>query len=393
MTITTSLAGATDYALQSAISALADERYTNQKGLIGTGVVSGNPGIDVSTETFTGQMRWKKVLNPTINVASLTDATPGTTSSQGSAYLSYIKTARAYGGSKVNLKDIVSQDDGIAKFAKDAVTIRTTDENDALFAVLRGVAIAEGLNGAASGAGAAGLGGQTFSNDPTESRYGFYVDLGANKLVVDATAAIQGAARAEGFLNAIGMAWKDYEPEYVYLVASPEVRASIRSAGLIDSDRVTEADVNFETIFNGKIRLIGSRVSQAFTSAQLAKLNTGAGVDIVGAKTSFILLPGALAYEPLAIELPTEIQRDAKAYHGGGTTTIWYRWGYIVHPAGYDWAGAKDAFPSNADYYNSVTGGTPEVFTGATVGGTTTGTWIRKVSSALNLGILPVFHS
>ncbi len=393
MTATVSLAGATDYALQSAITALADERYTNQKGLIGTGVVSGNPGIDVKTETFVGQMRWKKVLNPTINVASLTDATPGTTSSQSSAYLSYVKTARAYGGSKVNLKDIVTQDDGIAKFAKDAISVRTTDENDALFAVLRGVAIAEGLNGAASAAGAAGLGGQTFTNDPTENRYGFYVDLGASKLIVDATASVQGAARAEGFLNAIGMAWKDYEPEYVYLVTSPEVRASLRSAELIDSVRASEANIEFETIYNGKIRLISSRVSQAFTSAQLTKLNTGAGVDIVGAKTSFLLLPGALAFEPLEIEVPTEIQRDAKAYHGGGTTTIWYRWGYIIHPAGYDWAGAKDVFPSNADYYNSVTGGTPEVFTAATVGGTTTGTWIRKASSALNLGILPIFHS
>ena len=209
MTITTTLPGVTDYALQSAISAYAMESYTTQKRLAGTGVTSRNPQIDVNAETFIGQMRWKKPLNPTINIASLTDATPGTTSSQSSGHLRYIKTVRTSGGSKVDVKDIISQDDGISQFANDFNTTRANDENNALMAILKGVAISEALNGAASGTGVAGLGGQTFSNDPSDARYGFYVDLGSAKPVIDATATVQGAARAEGFINAIGMAWKD----------------------------------------------------------------------------------------------------------------------------------------------------------------------------------------
>jgi hypothetical protein len=129
------------------------------------------------------------------------------------------------------------------------------------------------------------------------------------------------------------------------------------------------------------------------TSAQLAKINSGAGVDIVGTKTSFIVLPGALAMESLMVPTPVEIFRDARAYNGGGATDIWYRWGYVAHPGGYDWVGSTTVFPDDAAYMKSVTGGTPEALVDATVGVTTTGTWNRKATSALSLGILPVFHS
>jgi len=41
-----------------------------------------------------------------------------------------------------------------------------------------------------------------------------------------------------------------------------------------------------------------------------------------------------------------------------------------------------------------VSSGTPSALASATSAmATTTGTWIRKMSSALSLGILPVFHS
>jgi len=193
----------------------------------------------------------------------------------------------------------------------------------------------------------------------------------------------------------MGMAWKDYEPDYAYLIVSPETLASLRSANLVDDVKVSEANITFDTIFGGKFRLIQTRASQSFSAAQITKLNTGAGVDINAGstKTSFIVLPGAIAMEPLEIAAPVEIFRDARAYNGGGSTDIWYRWGYVAHPGGYDWAGSTTAFPDDAAYQYSVTGGVPEVFTAATVGVTTTGTWKRKASSALSLGILPVFHA
>lgn len=394
MSVVTNLAGASNYVLQEAISALTDEAYTNAKKLSGTGIVGTNSQIDTGTETFIGQIRWNKPLNPAINVASLTDSTEGNRTTFSQDYLTYIKTLRTHGARKINMQQVVTQQDGLAKIARDFGETRGQDEHNAILSVLKGVALSEALNGAAAGSGQAGLGGQTFDNNPDDKRYGFYVDLGANKAVVDASSAVQGAARAEGFLQAFGKAYKDYEPEYAYLIASPEVMASLRSANLVDSDRVQDGNIMFNTIFQGKFRLIQTRASQGFGSAALSKINGGGGVDIVGTKTSFIVLPGALAMASLSVPDPTEIDRNAAAYKGGGTTDIWYRWGYVLAPAGYDWVGSKEAFPSDADYGKVVEAGSPVALADATTGlAGVTGTWNRKFNSALSLGILPVFHS
>ena len=386
------IAGASQFVLQSTIGAYADEAYTNARKLSGTGIVGPNPNIDTSTETFKGQVRWFKPLNPTINTASLTDSANGATTDYSSDFLEYIKTLRTHGAKKVNMQQVVTQVDGLAKIGRDFAETRAQDEHNAILAVLKGVAISEALNGAASGSGQTGLGGQTFDNDPSDKRYGFYVDLGANKNVVAASASVQGAARAEGFLQAFGMAYKDYEPEYAYLVCSPETIASLRSANLVDQDRVVDGSVEFNTIFQGKFRLVQTRATQSLQSADLAKLNTGAGVDIVGTKTSFIVLPGAIAMQYLAVPDDVEIQRDAGAYKGGGTTAVWYRWGYVLAPAGYTWNGNGEAFPTDADYMSVMEGTTQEALSAVTTIANAKGVWGRKASSALNLGILPIFH-
>jgi len=393
--VTVNLAGADQYVLQSTLSAYSDEAYTNARKLSGTGIVGSNPDIDVNTETFTGQVRWYKPLTPVINVASITDATEGQRTDFGSDYFQYVKTVRTHGARKVNMQKVVSQEDGLAKISRDFAETRSQDEHNAILSVLKGVAVSEVLNGCAAGSGNTGLGGQTFNNDPTDRKYGFYVDLGSNKPIVDASAAVQGAARAEGFLRAIGMAYKDYEPEYAYLVVSPETYASLRSANLVDEDRVTEGNVNFSTIFNGKFRLIQTRANQSLSTAELTKLNTGAGIDLVGTKTSFVVLPGALSFNALAVPDEVEIQRNAAAYKGGGTTDIWYRWGYITHPAGYNWKGADTEFASDASYGYVVEGGTPKALTTVASGtlASTVGVWERKVTSALSLQILPIFHN
>ena len=395
MTVRTNVSGADNFVLQEAISAYSDEAYTNARKLSGTGIVGGNPLIDTTTETFVGQVRWYKPLNPTINVASLTDDTDGTGTTYSSDYLNYVKTVRTHGATKVNMQQVVTQVDGLAKIGRDFGETRAQDEHNAILAVLRGVAISEALNGCAAGSGNTGLGGQTFDNDPANKRYGFYVDLGSAKPIIDATSAVQGASRAEGFLRAFGMAYKDYEPEFAYLICSPEIVASLRSANLVDSTTVVDGNVTFNTIFQGKFRLIQTRASQGFSSAELTKLNTGAGVDITGTKTSFIVLPGALAMEPLMVPDEVEIERKAAAYKGGGTTSVWYRWGYVLHPAGYNWNGSQDAFPADADYLKVKEGSDLKALTDVTSGtlASTAGTWTRKVSSALSLGILPVFHS
>jgi hypothetical protein len=389
------LAGADNFVLQSAISAYSDEAYTNAKKLSSTGIVGSNPDIDTKTETFIGQVRWFKTMNPTVNVASLTDPTAGTKSNYASDFLTYVKTVRTYGGEKVNMQQVVTQQDGLAKIGRDFAEHHAQDEHDAILSVIKGVAISELINGTGAGSGQAGLGGQTFENDPTDKRYGFYVDLGGAMPVIAATDVISGAARAEGFVQAFGMAYKDYEPAYAYLVVSPAVMASLRSANLVDSTTVTDGNVEFNTIFNGKFRLIMTRANQSLLTAELTKLKTGAGVDlhVDSTKTSFIVLPGAIALEQLEVPVPVEITRDGNSYKGGGSTSIWHRWGYVAAPAGYNWAGSAEKFPSNAEYQYAVEAGTPTAVTALTDAiANTTGTWVRKSASALSLGILPIFH-
>jgi len=396
MTVKTNLAGATNYVLQEAIGMYADEAYTNAKKLSSTGIVGGNPQIDTNTETFIGQMRWFKPLNPTINIASLTNAAAGQKTSYTSDFLRYIKSVRTQGAEKVNMKQVVTQVDGLAKVGRDFAETRGQDEHNAILSILKGVAISEALNGASAASGATGLGGQTFENDPTDKKYGFYVDLQSAAPVVAHSSTAQGAARAEGFLNAFGMAFKDYEPEYAYLVTSPAVMASLRSANLVDQTKVVDGNVEFSTIFNGKFRIIQTRASQGLSATELDRINDGPGVNIVGTKTSFIVLPGALAMEPLMVPDDVEITRDGNAYNGGGVTSLWYRWGYVLAPAGYDWIGTEDAFPSDADYMSVIETATQKTLatvTDNTGSANTKGVWNRKFTSALSLGILPVFHS
>jgi hypothetical protein len=99
---------------------------------------------------------------------------------------------------------------------------------------------------------------------------------------------------------------------------------------------------------------------------------------------------------PLAVPDPVEITRDGAKYKGGGITNIWYRWGYVLAPAGYDWVGPENAFPDNSDYYavkESSTWKALSAVTATTGIANTTAAWTRKASSALSLGILPIFHA
>ena len=238
------------------------------------------------------------------------------------------------------------------------------------------------------------MGGQTFDNDPEDKKYGFYVDLGLNPLIVEADAARQGAARADAFLQALGMGWKDYEPPYAYLIVSPKVLASLRSANLVDSDRVRDGQIEFETIFSGKFRLIITRANQGLSAAERTAINTGAGVDLVAPLTTFIVMPNSLAFNNMAVPLPVEVDRKAAAYQGGGVTDVWYRWGYVVHPRGYTWNGSEDQFASDANYMEiKDSAGDMIPLAGATLDAATRGAFVRNSTSALSLGILPIFHS
>ena len=351
-----------------AISAYSHEAYTNAKKLNGTAIVSSDARISGDGESFIGQMRWYKPQVPNINIASLTNAAAGTYTDLSTEVADYIKAARTVGTQQVNLQSLISQQDGLAKMARDYAEHRAQDEHNAVLAVLKGVANYEVSRGP---------GIVAFDTDAGQAGTGFFVDINAagvfgaaatdaatERKLIDNTA--QGAARGERLFRALGMAFKDYEADYMYMVTSPELLADLRSANLVDTTVVTEGSLVFQTIFGGKFRLLLTRAAQG-------NLAASANVNDFSVKTTFLIKPGSISFTPISIATPVEVDRAAEAYAGGGSTDIWYRWGYVVHPIGYDWSGATNVFADDTAY-------------------STAGNWSRKLDY-LNLGILPILHA
>ena len=353
-----------------AISAYGDEAYTKAKKLNGTGIVAADQRIDLSGESFIGQFRWYKPLSATVNVASLSSATDGTYTGISTDVADFVKTVRTFGAEQVNMQEVVSKQDGLAKIARDFAEVRAQDEHDALLAVLKGVAAKEVSLGSTSGI-------VDFDTDADAAGVGSFVDVNAEGLhgaaatgasdarkLFDSTA--MGAARGERLFRSIGAAFKDYEPDFMYMVTSPEVMAEMRAANLVDETTVTEGNIEFTTIFGGKFRLIMTRANQGNLAAE-------AEVNAQSTKTTFIIKPGSVASAAMPIPTPVEVDRAAASYMGGGSTNVWYRWGYAMHPMGYDWDGSTTAFATNS-----------------TMGAAAS--YARKMD-ALNLGILPIFHA
>lgn len=350
-----------------AISAYAEERWTEEKRINSTGMVAASTELDPNGEGFAGQLRWYKPLSATVNTASLTNAADGTYSTISTDIANYVKNARTIGAEQVNLQRIVSQQDGLAFFARNFAQSRAQDEHNAVLSILKGVAAAE----VALGAGVV-----NFDSVPSGS-LGAFVDINAAgafgaaatgagdaRKLVDAGEV--GAARGERLFRAMGMFYKDYEPDYVYMVTSPEVLADLRAANLIDQDRVRDGNIEFNTIFGGKFRLVLTRAAQGNVSAS-------ANVNDQSVKTTFLVKPGSIAFREIPMPVATEVDRNPASYAGGGSTNIWYRYGFVAHPMGYDWAGATNNFATNA-----------------TLG--TAASWTRTMDP-LNLGILPILHA
>jgi hypothetical protein len=359
-----------------AISAYSDEAYTSSKKLNSTGIVGSRDDINADGESFIGQMRFYNPLSANINIASLSSATDGTYTDITTEIADYVKSVRTFGAQQVNMQEVISKQDGLAKIARDFATVRANDEGDALMACLKGVALSEVTLGDKGGSGNGGM--ISFATDANAAGTGMFVDINAlgefgaaatgssdERKLFDSTAA--GAARGERLFKAIGMAFKDYEPDFMYLVTSPAVMAEMRAANLIDQTIVTDGNLDFQTIFAGKFRLVMTRANQMVSGAASGDLNAQSD------NCSFVIKPAAMAYAPVSVPTPVEVDRNAASYTGGGSTNVWYRYGMIYHPMGYDWSGSTSAFATNSSYAAAAS-------------------WTRKMDH-LNLGILPIFHS
>ena len=354
--------------IELAIAAYVDEMYTREKRLTDTGIVTSDPRISADGESYIGQLRTYNTITPTFNTPSLSTATDGSFTDISTKVSTYIKGARSIGFDQVNLQQLVSQQDGFQKIARDMAELKAQDRQAVLRNILQGVAAYE------AGVGAGGI--ANFSDVDTAAN-GFFVDINADgefgaaatiqadeRKLIDTSAA--GAARGTRLFTAVGMAFGDYEPDYMYLVTSPEMMAELRAANLVDETVVTEGNIEFQTIFGGKFRLLLTRMATGDRSGD-------ANVNLRSVKTTFVVKPGAIVWKEIPVPNPVEIDRDASTYFGGGNTELWHRWAHIMHPAGYSWAGATNAFAAATDYNAAAA-------------------WSRD-ADPLNLPILPIFHA
>ncbi|QGH74598.1 major head protein [Bacteriophage DSS3_VP1] len=363
--------------IEEVVRQYAHEAYTNSKKLVGTGIVGQRSDVDGDVESYIGQFRWYKPLNPTVNVASATDATDGTLTDISTDKAKYVKTVRTFGGEQVNVAEVITKEDGLKKLARDLAQVQMDDQGEALMAVLKGVAATEVEAGNAAGGGNGGI--VDFDTDADAANTGMFVDINADSPVFGSAATGAndarklfdsngiGAARGERLFQALGMGFKDHEPNFMYMAASPQTIAELRAANLVDETKVTDGELEFTTVFDGKFRLLPTR------QGQMAGGLTAGNLNAQSTKCTFIMKPNAVSFAPVQAPMPVELDRNAAAYRGSGKTQLWYRWGFVFHPEGYTWAGSENEFATNAAYGAAAS-------------------WTRKVS-ALNLPILPIFHA
>jgi len=391
--------------LNKAISAYSDEMYTRAKKLVSTEIVGTDAQINANGEDFIGQIRFYKPLgayavgatggsaedttgssNAVVNVATQGEDY-GKTTNISTEVQTYIKTVRTHGANEYMVQSVISGEQGLEKIARDFAETRAEDEDQALRSCLSGVLNAElatanakqvDTDAGTDGNQAATLYSQVWAGNAVDGdatkAFG-YVAASSDTIgtgstlegLVDLTESAPGK-RVEHLIRAMG-AWSDYAPDFVYVVVSPETYLDIKVANLVDDERVTDGNISFETLLGGVMRVI---VSRNFGSLSASATNTGLGSNATTFKTSYMLLPGSLFMAATDVPNPVAIERNEGVGMGSGRTTAWYRWGFVMHPRGYNFAGTATAFATNAT-----------LAAGAS--------WERK-ADMLNLGILPIIH-
>ena len=134
----------------------------------------------------------------------------------------------------------------------------------------------------------------------------------------------------------------------------------MRKQNVLDVAPVVDGNFNFSTILGGKIRLIIN--NQSLTA------NLPAGL-----KVSYLAKAGSVHYSDIAQTNPTAIERNELAGNGGGLVTVLSRWGNIMHPKGFSWAGSATAYPANADLALGTN-------------------WTVHATNVNQIGLFPIYH-
>jgi hypothetical protein len=340
-----------------AISAYEQAGRADAALLTSTALVGSDARINDSGENYTGTLRWLDFSDPTTfhkqdETAANTNLNEMAVSNKSAVYIKNIDHIAAQ---EMSIQKLISKVDGLAYLGSQFASVRARREDLQLRSILNGVA--DKIFGATS------IG----TNDaPTKvGTFGFYTGSNAsdapNPLFANSTGASQSRSTFfDTLLDAITEIKGEFEEPFYYLVVTTATYNIMRKENVLDVAPVVDGNFNFSTILGGKIRLIIN--NQSLT----ANLPTSI-------KVSFLAKAGSVHYSDIAQVNPTAIERNELAGNGGGLVTVLSRWGNIMHPKGFTWAGSATAYPANADL-------------------ATAASWTVHATNVNQIGLFPIYH-
>ena len=348
-----------------AISAYTDAARADAALLVSTALVGSDARVTDSGENYTGTVRWLNYTDPSTSYQQNQTVTDKNINSIDASYQTevYIKNIDHAAAQEMSIQRLISKVDGLSFLGAQFAAVKARREEENLKSIIKAIGDLTWNVTPTSADAAVSVGGTT--------KVGYYTGSTAantyRPLFVNSSGSA--AARSSFFdqlFDALAVVQGDQEAPFYYLVISASQYNILRKENVLDTGLVQDGNYNFNTILGGKIRLI-------VTGSAATGLAGAEVAGITNLKVTYIVKPGALLYSDVMQLNPTAIERDELAGNGGGAVTIVSRWGNIMHPQGYSWAGSASAFPTNANLANPSN-------------------WTLSAKNVNQTGIFPIFH-
>jgi hypothetical protein len=339
-----------------AISAYEQAGRADAALLTSTAMVGSDARINDSGENYTGTLRWLDFTDPTTFNKQNETATDVAINEMAVSNKSavYIKNIDHIAAQEMSVQKLISKVDGLSYLGSQFASVRARREDLQLRSILNGVS--DKIWGATT----------VGTSDPAAKvgTFGFYTGSNAsdapNPLFAIENTTNNRSAFFDTLLDAITEVKGEFEEPFYYLVVTTETYNIMRKQNVLDVAPVVDGNFNFSTILGGKIRLIINNQS----------LTANLPADI---KVSYIAKAGSVHYSDIAQTNPTAIERNELAGNGGGLVTVLSRWGNIMHPKGFSWAGSATAYPANADLALGTN-------------------WTVHATNVNQIGLFPIYH-
>jgi len=342
--------------IAKAISAYSQAERADAGLLTSTALVGSDARITDAGENYTGTLRWLDFADPSTThkqSETITDKNINLLSASNKSAV-YVKNIDHVAAQEASIQKLVSKVDGLSYLGSQFAAVRARKEDLQLRSILNGVSDKIWASTSIGASDAAAV----------VSDFGYYVgsDGSSDPLTLFATEtnANHRSAFFDKLFDAMTAVKGEYEEPFYYLVVDTATYNIMRKQNVLDTAPVVDGNFNFNTILGGKIRLV--------INNQVLTANMPAGL-----KVSYLAKPSAFHYSEIAQVNPTAVDRDELAGNGGGAVTILSRWGNIMHPKGFSWAGSATAYPANTDLADGAS-------------------WTVHATNVNQMGIFPIFH-